>query len=190
MVNMSKKRGQWETLSAKVVHQNPYYLVREHSVIKPDGSAGFYNVVEIGGAAFVVALDKNDCVYLVGMHRYTNDNYSIEVPGGGLDGQEPLTAAKRELKEETGLTAKIWKHLGVSHPANGVVAEENHVFLATGIETTDNDEQQEEGIAETIKVPLKEALLMVKNGKITDQQSVTALTLAVLELGLFSGNNK
>ncbi len=182
-MQVSKKRGQWETLSSKVVHKNPYYVVREHSVIKPDGSKGFYNVVEIRGAVFTVAVDEDTQVYLVGMHKYTNDNYSIEVPGGGLDGQDPLVAAKRELQEEAGVVAKKWKHLGITYPANGVVAEENHMFLATGITPARNNQQKEEGITETIKVTLKEALTMIKNGKITDQQSIAALALAALELG-------
>lgn len=181
---MGQKRGQWETLSSKVVHENPYYLVRENAVIKPDGSKGFYNVVEIGGAAFTVALTKDMQVYLVGMHKYTNDNYSIEVPGGGLGGQDPLIAAKRELQEEAGLTAKTWKQLGVTYPANGVVAEANHIFLATDLTLTKMNEQKEEGIDETIKVSLKDALLMIKEGKITDQQSITALTMAALDVGL------
>jgi len=185
--DMGIKRGKWEILSSKIVHKNPYYEVRKDAVIKPDGSQGFYHVVVLGGAAFTVALDEDMQVYLIGIHRYTNDNYSVEVPGGGLGGQPALVAAKRELQEETGLTAKTWKHLGVTYPADGVVAEENHIFLATGLTMTSTNEQKEEGIAETLKVPLKQALGMVKQGTITDQQSITALTLVALELGLLGG---
>jgi 8-oxo-dGTP pyrophosphatase MutT (NUDIX family) len=187
MPAMGNKRGQWEILSSKVVHQNPYYLVREHEVIKPDSSQGFYNVVEIGGAAFTVALDKDRQVYFVGMHKFTNDNYSIEVPGGGLGGEEPLVAAKRELREESGLVARHWKHLGITYPANGVVAEANHFFLATDVRMTADNEQQEEGITKVTKVPLSKAFRMIKDGEITDQQTITALTLAALELGLIFG---
>jgi len=89
--------GNWKKLSSKVIHENPYYSVREDDVIKPDGSKGTYNVVVTKGAVFIVALDDERNVYLERLHRYTNNNQSIEIPAGGTDGEDHLTAAKREL---------------------------------------------------------------------------------------------
>jgi 8-oxo-dGTP pyrophosphatase MutT (NUDIX family) len=181
---MSEKRGNWQRLSSKVVHKNPFYQIRQDAVIKPNGSEGLYNVVEGRDAVLVIALDEHQNVYLVELHRYTNNNLSIEVPGGGIDGQQPLEAAKRELKEETGLTAKSWKALGFVHPANGIIEGKNYIFLAQDLHQTSDNEQEEEGITKTLRVPIKEALLMVKNGKITDSETIAPLTMAALELGL------
>ncbi|HSX32165.1 MAG TPA: NUDIX hydrolase [Candidatus Saccharimonadales bacterium] len=181
---MIEKRGNWQRLSTRIVHKNPFYQVREDTVIKPNGAEGFYNVIEGRDAVFVVAVDEAQNVYLVELYRYTNDNVSIEVPAGGIDGQDPLAAAKRELQEETGLRAKSWRALGYVHPTNGIINGKNHIFLAQGLEQTMQNDQAEEGITKVTKIPLKDALLMVKNGQITDSESITPLTMAALELGL------
>jgi 8-oxo-dGTP pyrophosphatase MutT (NUDIX family) len=181
---MGQKRGQWEQLSSKTVHKNSFYSVREDAVIKPDGSRGTYHVIVGPGAAFTVAIDDDMQVYLVGMHKYTIDEYSIEIPGGGVGSDEPLAAAKRELQEETGLQATTWKSLGTTHPANGAMAEGHYIFLATGLSASGQDARKEEGITELMKVSFKEAFAMIAEGKITDEESITALTLAALELRL------
>lgn len=181
---MGKKRGNWEQLSSKLIHQNPFYSVREDVVIKPDGAKGTYNVVELKDSVFIVALDKEQNVYLVELHRYTNDKLSVELPAGGSEGRDILVAAKRELQEETGLKAKTWKRLGYIHPANGIVSSKDHVFLATDLEQTTSNSQEEEGISRVLRVPLKKAMMMVKNGEITDSESIASLTLAALEVGL------
>ncbi len=182
---MSEKRGQWEKLSSKVLHKNPFYSLVEDKVIKPDGSSGIYNVIEGINAVYIVALDEADNVYLIGQHRYTNNNYSIEVPCGHIDkGETPLQAAKRELTEETGLVATSWKSLGVIYPSNGIVCGQHHVFIARGLAETDDNDQAEEGITKTYKVKFTEAMAMVKNRKISGSDVIASLTLAALELGL------
>jgi 8-oxo-dGTP pyrophosphatase MutT (NUDIX family) len=181
---MTETRGKWKRLSSKIVHENPYYLVREDDVIKPDGSKGKYNVVVTKGAVFIVVLDKENNVYLERTHRYTNNMESIEVPAGGTDGQEPLIAAKRELLEETGLQAKTWELIGKTYPAVGVLSEENHTYLATDLTQTENNYQQEEGIMEILKVPFKQSIQMIKDGRITDSQSIAALVKAAFKLGV------
>jgi 8-oxo-dGTP pyrophosphatase MutT (NUDIX family) len=179
---MSERRGKWQKLSSKTVHKNPYYSVREDKVIKPDGTEGFYYVVEDREAVFIVALDNQQNVYLVELHRYTVNDISVEVPAGGIDGQDPLVAAKRELQEETGLTAKNWKELGFVYPLNGIISGKNYIFLATELQSTDKNSQAEEGITNVRKVPLKEALQMIKDGKIRDNETIAALTLGALHL--------
>ena len=181
---MIEKRGDWIKLSSRVVHKNSYYSVREDTVIKPDGSKGFYNVVQGIAAVFIIVIDENNDIYLVGLHRYPNNIYSIEVPSGSTDNQDPLVAAKRELQEETGLTASDWKYLGILHPANGFLDINHYIFIAKGLKHTHLNHQAEEGISKIYKVQFKQVLNMIKNGEITDSDTVSALTLAAIELKL------
>ncbi len=178
------KKNPWKQISTKVVHKNPWFYVTEDGVIKPNGEKGQYNVVVSPGAAFIVALNEKNEVYLIGQYRYPTSSYSLELPAGSIDKQQPLAAAKRELKEETGLEAKNWKKLGSFQTANGIMSELTHVFLATGLTQTGNNEQIEDGIDETIIIPFKKVLNMIQTGQLTDGQSISALMMAAIELGL------
>jgi 8-oxo-dGTP pyrophosphatase MutT (NUDIX family) len=176
--------GQWETLSSKVAHENPYYYVKEDQVIRPDGTAGTYYVVSGSDTVVVVALDTEHNVFLIELLRYTIGELSVELPMGALDGDEPLVAAKRELQEETGLVAHQWKKLGVLHPDNGIRNSTTHVFLATQVVQTDSHDQDAEGIIRTMKVPLMDAMRLIHSGEMTDAESVGPLVMAALEIGL------
>ena len=181
---MGEKRGEWERLSSRIAHQNAYYHIREDTVVKPDGSKGTYHVLHKSGAVGIVPMDDEHNIYLIGLHRYTTNEYSLEIPYGGDDGENSLVAAKRELQEETGLTAGIWHKLGTVYPMNGISDEPNFVYLATGLQPAKDDKTQEEGITKVAKYPYKEVLRMIKDNEITDAQTITAVTLAALHLGL------
>lgn len=174
----------WKKLSSQIVYQNKWYSVRRDEVIRPDGQPGEYNVVESPEAVFIVPVDEDQNVYLIGLFRYTTNMYSLEIPAGGGEGQDPLVAAKRELQEEIGHTAGKWEKLGNVQSANGLLCEIGHVYLATELSDTGQHAQLEEGINEVRKVPLREAFQMIKRGEISDAQTISALTLTALHLGL------
>ena len=99
------------------VYENPWISVREDSVIRPDGEPGIYGVVHYKNTAVGVLPVEDDHVYLVGQYRYPLERYSWEIPEGGCpEDEEPLRAAQRELREETGLEARNWRRLGEALP--------------------------------------------------------------------------
>ncbi|MEW1952824.1 NUDIX hydrolase [Terrabacter sp. NPDC080008] len=176
----------WPTTGSRVVYENPWIQVHEDEVTRPDGSEGIYGVVEVRRlAVFVVALTDDDEIVLVSVDRHTV-GVSLEVPAGGTDGQDPLEAARRELAEETGLVAEHWRQVGTMNALNGICRALEVVFLATGLSSAPGDHdahRAEEGIGEVRRVPLPEVLGLVRDGTITDGETVAALMFALLALG-------
>lgn len=166
----------WRKLSSRTVYENPWMEVREDHVINPGGGENHYGHVHFKNRAVaIIALDDNDNTWLVGQQRYTLDAWSWELPMGGapLD-EEPLAAAKRELREETGLQADHWEQLMCLHPSNSITDEVGFVYIAKGLTEGDPDFEETEDI-EIRKLPLTEAVRMVLNGEISDAISVAAL---------------
>jgi 8-oxo-dGTP pyrophosphatase MutT (NUDIX family) len=182
----------WPVRDTRLVYENPWIRVREDSVTRPDGSEGIYGVVELQRpAVFVVALTDDDEVVLVTVDRHTVGR-SVEVPAGGTDGEDPLVAARRELVEETGLTARDWRRVGAMNALNGVCRAPEVVYLATGLEAVHGyhgdtgegaRERALEGIGEVRTVPVGDVLGLVRDGTITDGETIAALMLALVHLG-------
>ena len=88
--------GPWTRDSRRVAYENPWLTLWHDEVVRPDGQAGIYGVVHFRNvAAGIVAIDAQDRVALVGQHRYTLDDYSWEIPEGGVpEGEDPLAGAQ------------------------------------------------------------------------------------------------
>ena len=172
----------WKTLKSRIVFDNPWMTVLEDRVVNPRGGENDYGHIKFKNRAIaVVPLDDAGNTWLVGQQRYTLGVYSWELPmGGGALEEDPLAAAKRELQEETGLIAEDWQQLMFLHTTNSITDEEGFVFLARDLQQgrTNFDESEDLQIK---KLPLAEAVEMVRNGAITDVISIAGL-LRVNEL--------
>jgi 8-oxo-dGTP pyrophosphatase MutT (NUDIX family) len=168
-------RNPWITVSSRRVYDNPWITVREDGVVRPDGEPGIYGVVHYKNIAVGVLAIEEDHVYLVGQYRYPLERYSWEIPEGGCpEGEEPLRAAQRELREETGLQAGRWQRLGEAYLSNSVADEYAVWFLATGLVPGEVRPEGTESLA-VRRVAFREALSMALDGEITDALSLVAL---------------
>jgi 8-oxo-dGTP pyrophosphatase MutT (NUDIX family) len=169
-------KNTWKTKSSTLIYDNPWICLREDQVINPSGNDGIYGVVHFKNKAIgIIPIDEEGNTYLVGQWRYALGEYSWEIPMGGspLD-VEPLEGAKRELLEETGLTAEKWELLGRIHTSNSVTDEEGFIFVAQQLQQGSSFLDETEDIT-VWKLPLKEAIDMVISGKITDSLSMAGL---------------
>jgi len=170
-------RNQWKTHSATEKYDNPWINVTEYQVTNPSGKPGIYGKIHFKNIAIgIIPIDHEGNTWLVGQWRYPLNQWSWEIPeGGGKIGQDPMDSAKRELKEETGLTAKKWELIQRVHLSNSVSDEEGFIFLAKDMEEGAHDREESEADMVVRKLPFNEAHQMVLNGTITDSLSVMAI---------------
>jgi 8-oxo-dGTP pyrophosphatase MutT (NUDIX family) len=174
--------GPWLRHSRRTAYENPWITIWHDEVTRPDGVPGIYGIVHFANLAVgVLAIDHQDRVLLVGQHRYALDEYSWEIPEGGVpDGESALDGARRELREETGIDAAEWRELGRSHLSNSVSDELAILFLATGLTSGVATPDGTEAL-EVRWVPFDEVLAMTLDGRITDALTVLAVQRVALD---------
>ncbi|MBV9072705.1 MAG: NUDIX hydrolase, partial [Acidobacteria bacterium] len=124
-------------LSRKVVYRGRVYAVVVDRVREPKGVTALREVIRHHGSVVILAVDDSTSpprVLLERQYRYAADKYLWELPAGHVDpGESPAKAARRELLEETGLTAKVWRKALHFYVSPGILDETMEVFLATGL---------------------------------------------------------
>jgi len=173
---MVENKNPWIVKGEKAIYDNPWINITEYDVINPSGGKGIYGKVHFKNKAIgVIALDQEQNIWLVGQYRFVLNEYSWEIPEGGCpDGEDYLTAAKRELLEETGLVAQNWRQLMKMHLSNSVTDELAIVFLATQLEQKNASPEETEQLI-VKRVPFPKVVKMVDEGEITDAISVAAI---------------
>lgn len=168
-----RKNGPWTVLSETIVYDNPWISVSDCRVLRPDGAPGVYGVVHFKNVAVgVLPLFDDGTVPLVGQHRFPHDAYSWEAPeGGGERGSDPIIAARRELLEETGLTARNWLPLAEFDISNSVTDEKSVCFLAWGLMEGAASPDGDEELAHR-RVNFSELHEMVLRGDIRDSLTI------------------
>lgn len=166
----------WKTLESRTVYDNPWITVFEDQVVNPGGGRNIYGRIHFKNKAVaIIPLDEKGNTWLVAQDRYTLGHRSWELPMGGAPRDEdPLAAAKRELKEETGLSAGRWTEIMRLHTSNSITDETGIVYVAEDLTDGDTAFEETESI-EVCKLPLSEAVEMALRGEITDAISVAAL---------------
>lgn len=157
--------------------------VRVDSVQLSNGNNTLREVVEHPGGVTVIPVDENGYAYCVRQYRYPMEEELLEVPAGKLEpGEDPFECAKRELSEETGITARNYIFLGAMYPSPGFCREILYAYLATGLEYGESHPDENE-LLNVEKVHLDELHRMVMSGDITDAKTIIAVLKAKIVLG-------
>lgn len=169
----------WTVLSQDVVYENAWVRVEHREVINPAGKPGVYGIVRfLKVAVGVLPIDAAGNVHLVGQWRPPLDAYSWEIPEGGAEpGEAPATCARRELREETGLTCEALVPILEMDLSNSSTDERSTVFLATGLAPGPAAPDETERLAHKT-MPFRTALDMALTGRIRDAMTVAGLLRA------------
>jgi len=174
-----------QTLSSRVVYQNPWMTVREDKILRSNGREGIYGVADKDDSAIIIPIQTikgEDFVWLVEQFRYTVQERCLELPQGGwemgdVDAEE---LARGDLKEELGLHAETMIRLGMLWIGYGFVRQKQHVFLAKGLTPTETDPDPEEHDLVARMVSVAEFERMMLDGEIRDNCTVSAWGLYLL----------
>ncbi|MFT7667840.1 MAG: ADP-ribose pyrophosphatase [Planctomycetota bacterium] len=176
----------FEVAESKRVYDSHWCALRRDQVVLPNGKLQEYHVFEVPNAVVVVPVRKDGSIIMLGQYRYPHGNTHWEIPAGRIDaGEEPIAAAERELREETGHRAGRLLPLPGFYPTNGISAHYAHAYVALDCEAVgelelDESEQIFVKIFERTEV---EALLDA--GRLAD--AFTALPLMYYLRGVHEG---
>lgn len=176
-----KKRFEEKTLSRTPIFKGNVIEVEVQEVALPNGNTSKRELVHHNGAVAVIAFNGNGELILVRQYRKALEKAIAEIPAGKLEpGEEPLASAKRELQEETGISAGKWTELVSFYTSPGFANELVYVFLAEelneGVANPDEDE-----FVERIDVTLDEAKEMIRSGDIHDAKTIYAVQIMELQ---------
>lgn len=173
----------WQTKSSEIVYETPWIKVRRDEVFNHNGTPLTYSVIETQHpSVFIIALNSDGKVLLEYNYRYTIHQESWELPAGHTDGEDSLTAAKRELREETGFISDEWTDLGVVYQAVGVAKMPMHVCIARNVQIADTTPQEtDEQIIKYQFFAPEEVDQLIRDGEIISAGEIAAYCMAKIK---------
>ena len=165
-----------KTLNSERIYEGRILNLRCDEVTTVNGTS-HREIIEHNGGAAIAALTDDRKLVMVKQFRKPSDRVMLEVPAGKRDGKEAgLDVARRELKEETGYSAKSMTYLTSIFPAIGYSEEVLDIYLAENLAAGETDFDDNEAI-DIIEIPLEELVDMIMAGKIEDAKSIVAIMM-------------
>lgn len=171
----------WKRLGTRALYRQAHIVVREDALELPDGREKVYPVMALGASVGILPFLPDDRVILVRQYRHVTQDFSWEIPGGGiLPGEPPEEAAQRELREEAGYRAGRLRRLGGFWPNNAYLDEVIYIFVADRLVADPLPADQDEEL-EIRAFPSDEALAMAQDDRISCGLTKLAILWAAVE---------
>ncbi|MDC2929341.1 NUDIX hydrolase [Clostridioides difficile] len=166
-----------KTISSDRVYTGKVITLKVDTVEIPGQGYQKRELVEVGGAVGIVAITDDNKVVLVKQFRKPIEKPIFEIPAGKLEKNEsPKECAERELKEETGYSAKNIKLIHKFFTSAGFSNEIMFVYLATGLTPGKNNLDADEFL-DVYEIELEEAYNMVLKNDVEDAKTSIGLLL-------------
>ncbi len=166
-----------KTLSSQLIYDGQAVKLRVDTVRLPSGRETRREIVEHGDCVAIVAIDGNNNVLLVNQFRQPVEKELLEIPAGGIDpGEDPLTAVRREMQEETGYLPQKVERLGGFYATPGYGTEYLHLYLATDLTPSQLYAEDTESI-KLVRVPISQIPSLITSGRICDAKSIAGLLI-------------
>ncbi len=171
-----------EALSDQLIYDGAVVELHKYTVSLPDGRTAYREIVRHPGAVCVLPLTDEGEVICVRQFRFPFGKVLTELPAGKLDSREedPLDAAKRELREETGAIAGKIVPLGELYPSVAIFDENIRMYLALDLSFGETDPDDDEFL-DVVRIPFDELIAQILRGEIPDAKTQAA-ALKVLAL--------
>ncbi len=172
---ISEVKNPWEILDTVDVYESDWISLVKHNVLDPKKNKAVYSIVKFKHTAIgVLPLDKDLNTWIVGQYRFPINKYSWEIPeGGGSLSEAPVEAAKRELSEEVGISAKKYTLIQEFNTTNSCTDEKAYLYVAQDLSFHDSHPDDNEEL-KVKKIPFEKLYQMVLNGEITDSLTIIA----------------
>lgn len=174
----AKMKFEEKTLSKEVIFDGSLIHLEREEVLLPNGKTSIREIIRHPGAIAMIPFTKDGKIVLVRQFRKPLDRTVVEIPAGKLEKSDtdPLTAAKRELEEETHYRAERWEEITTMYPTPAYVDEKFILYLAEGLSTVENPlPGDEDEFIEVLECTYEEAIALKDSGEICDAKTLYAL---------------
>ena len=165
-------------LEEETIFRGKIFSIGQMQVQLPNGNTASREIVHHNGGACIVPIDPEGNIIMVRQHRISVNRLLLEIPAGKLDSptEDPLSAAHRELEEETGCRATRMELLTTALPTPGYCTERLHIYLATGLSQHKAHPDPDEFL-QVERLPLEHAVAKIMGGEITDAKTIIGILM-------------
>lgn len=159
------------------IYNGKAYIVEEVEALLPNGNRKIYDRINHRDSVTIIPVDGGGNIWFVRQFRLGSNSDLLELPAGVMEaGEEPLSCAQREIREEIGMAANAWEQVGSYYLAPGYCTENNYAFLAQDLFASPLKMDEDEFL-KVEQIPIPKVLEMISAGSFHDGKSLAALGL-------------